>query len=119
MMDDQMYLNAMRSEIRPALGCTEPVAVALAVAKAPYTDNALFVLDYPKDLNWSLAYERHLLSLPYTSLEERSASFAAVTEKELLALAEEILRPDCLALCIKADKRRIDEETLRTMLRSV
>ena len=36
-MDDQKYLSAMRSEIRPALGCTEPVAVALAVAKARET----------------------------------------------------------------------------------
>ena len=36
-MDDQKYLSAMRSEIRPALGCTEPVAVALAVARARET----------------------------------------------------------------------------------
>ena len=36
-MNEQKYLNAMRSEIRPALGCTEPVAVALAVAKARET----------------------------------------------------------------------------------
>ena len=33
-MDHQHYLNALRSEIKPALGCTEPIAVALAVAKA-------------------------------------------------------------------------------------
>ena len=30
----EKYLNAMYSEIKPALGCTEPIAVALAVAKA-------------------------------------------------------------------------------------
>ena len=36
-MDHQHYLNALRSEIRPALGCTEPIAVALAVAKARET----------------------------------------------------------------------------------
>ena len=36
-MNDNKYLSAMRSEIRPALGCTEPVAVALAVAKARET----------------------------------------------------------------------------------
>lgn len=33
----EKYLNAMYSEIKPALGCTEPIAVALAVAKAKET----------------------------------------------------------------------------------
>ncbi|MBQ8654709.1 MAG: serine dehydratase subunit alpha family protein [Clostridia bacterium] len=36
-MDYQKYLEAMRREIKPALGCTEPIAVALAVAKARET----------------------------------------------------------------------------------
>lgn len=36
-MEHQHYLDALRREIKPALGCTEPIAVALAVAKARET----------------------------------------------------------------------------------
>ncbi|MBE5795169.1 MAG: serine dehydratase subunit alpha family protein [Clostridiales bacterium] len=36
-MNDQKYFDALRQEIKPALGCTEPIAVALAVAKAKET----------------------------------------------------------------------------------
>ena len=36
-MDQQKYLKALKMEIKPALGCTEPIAVALAVAKARET----------------------------------------------------------------------------------
>lgn len=36
-MSAQKYLTVLKSEIKPALGCTEPIAVALAVAKARET----------------------------------------------------------------------------------
>ena len=31
---EQTYINLLRSEVVPALGCTEPIAVALAVDQA-------------------------------------------------------------------------------------
>ncbi len=95
------------------------VGDALSYAKAPYTDNAAFVLDNARDFNWTLAYERHILCLPYSSIEAREAAFRAVSAEDLLALAREILRPDCLSLSIKADKRTLDEEKLRLLLRGV
>lgn len=36
-MNFQKYLDVLHTEIKPALGCTEPIAVALAVAKAKET----------------------------------------------------------------------------------
>ena len=30
----QQYLNILREELRPAMGCTEPIALAYAAAKA-------------------------------------------------------------------------------------
>ena len=92
---------------------------ALPGARAPYTENAAFILDGAKELNWSLAYERHILSLPYASPEARSDAFRAVTPEDLSALAEALFRPDCLSLCLKADKRTVDTARLREILLSV
>ena len=95
------------------------VGESLYLAKAPYTDNAAFILDSARDFNWSLAYERHLLSLPYTSIEDRKKAFQAVTPERLCALAAEIFTPDCLSLTAKADKRAVSQDTLRALLLSV
>lgn len=40
-MEPQKYLDVLKAEIKPALGCTEPIAVALAVAKAKETLGAM------------------------------------------------------------------------------
>ena len=37
----QQYLNILREELRPAMGCTEPIAMAYAAAKARQTLGAI------------------------------------------------------------------------------
>ena len=33
-MDEHNYIRILREELRPAMGCTEPIAIAYAAAKA-------------------------------------------------------------------------------------
>ena len=86
--------------------------------KAGYVDNAPMLLDDPRELNFTFAYDNHIMELGYSSLEDRIAAYKAITPARLMECARCIFTPDNLTLTVKGRKKTIDcgriqEELLR------
>ena len=81
-----------------------------------YTDNAGMLLDDPEELNWSLAYEHHIMETPFTTLEESVEGYRKVTARRLGEVAGEIFRPSNLILAVKCSKKRCSSEPMRALL---
>ena len=107
-----LLLSTLKAIKKNAAGCT-------ACVKAPYTDNAYIVLDADADLNWSRAYESKILGLPYATVSERKAAYAAVTDEDIRALAERLFTPKNLTLAVKGEKKKINADALRALLQDM
>ena len=88
--------------------------VTLDFVRAPYTDNAAFLLDDPATFNWSRAYESKILGLPYEGISDRAKAYASVSEERIVQMANEIFTPDAATLTVKG--RRVDTDALRALL---
>lgn len=76
--------------------------------KAGYVDNAPMLLDDPREMNYTMGLERHILGLGYRNIDERAAEYAAVTPEDIRRAAIEVFRSEGLLLTVKGSKRRID-----------
>ena len=87
--------------------------------KAGFVTNAYMLYDSPRDLNFTFAYDNHILSSSYSSIEERSAKYAAITPERLREVASLIFRPENLTLAIKGNKKKIDALKLEEIIKKL
>ena len=80
--------------------------------KAGYVDNAFMLYDDTRELNFTFAYDNHIMNSGYSSLEERRERYKAVTPAALMRAAGQIFSPDNLTLTVKGSKKRIDTEKI-------
>ena len=85
--------------------------------KAGYVDNAYMLYDDSRELNFTFAYDNHVLSSGYRSIEERSEMYASVTPENISDIADMLFRPSNLTLTVKGRKKRIDTERLGEIIR--
>ena len=83
---------------------------------AGYTDNAYLLYDDMRELNFTFAYDNKIMNASYASVEERRASYKAVTAERLAALASLIFRRDNLTLTMKADKKKTDRDAIEKLV---
>lgn len=100
-------LNEMKKEVGTA---------ALANAKIYYTDNACLLLDNAEELNWTMAYENHILGGGSTSLSERSARYEAVGEEDVRRMAQKTFCRRSRMIGIKGRKKKLDLDRIETIL---
>ncbi len=87
-----------------------------SLMKSGYVDNAYLLYDDIRELNFTFAYDDHIMELGYRSLASRRASYAAVTSDDIMRAAGEIFKPENLTLAIKGDKRKINTEEIEKMI---
>ncbi len=90
-----------------------------AIPTALYVDGADVLLDDAADLNFTMAYDAHIMGAPYRSLEDRKAAYAAVTPTQLMEAACAIFTFARCTLTLKGDKKTVDTERLRNSLRAL
>lgn len=84
--------------------------------RASYVDNAGMLYDDSRDLNFTMAYDNHVMKLGYSSLEARTAAYASVTPEEVRRAACEIFTPENLTLTIKCNTKKINTAEIENII---
>ena len=95
---------------------TQRVIDADRCMRAVYVDNAYMLLDDPRELCFTFAYENHVLGLGYGGIEDRRRAYESITPERLREVACEVFRPENLTVTLKGHKKRIDINKLETII---
>ena len=84
--------------------------------RACYVDNADMLLDDPRELCFTFAYDNHILDLGYSGIEDRKRAYASVTPERIREVAKEVFRPENLTVTLKANKKKINFSELENII---
>ncbi len=97
-------------------GMGEKLLPERKIMKAGYVDNAYMLLDEPRELNFTFAYDNHIMSQGYSSIEDRRLAYASVTPEAIRQAAKKLFRPENLTFTMKGNKKKIDTGRIRDIL---
>ena len=83
---------------------------------ATYVDNAPILLDSPRELNFTFAYDNHIMDMGYSDVAARTRAYAAVTPERIRELCGVIFTPDNLTFTMKGNKKRVDTARISEIL---
>ena len=87
--------------------------------KAGYVTNSRLLYDNSRELNFTFAYDNHIMSSGYASVEERAEKYSSVTPQRIREVAGEIFRPENLTLTIKGNKKKIDIDKIEKIIENL
>ena len=85
--------------------------------KAGYVDNAYMLYDDSRELNFTFAYDNHIMGEKYLSVDERKNRYENITAKRISEVATEIFRLENLTLTMKGKVKKTDKERINKILR--
>ena len=90
-----------------------------SMMKAGYVTNAGLLYDEARELNFTMAYDNHIMSAGYSSVEERAEKYKAVTPERIREVAEVVFRPENLTLALKGNKKKTDLSRLEEIIKKL
>ncbi|MBR2466959.1 MAG: insulinase family protein [Clostridia bacterium] len=99
-------LRKMKTELLPDERCM----------RSAYVDNAYMLLDDARELNFTFAYDNHVMNAGYADISERVKAYAGVTPERIRELCREIFKSANLTFTMKGSARRTDRERILALL---
>lgn len=99
-------LGRLKTEILPRERCMY----------STYVDNAPMLLDSPREMNFTMAYDNHIMDMGYPDLDARTRAYAAVTPERIRDLFATILTRDNLTFTMKGKKKTVDTDRIEAIL---
>ena len=87
-----------------------------SLMKCGYVDNAYMLYDDSRELNFTFAYDNHVMGLGYASLDDRKRAYDSVTGEDIKRAANEIFKRSNLTFTMKGDKKKIDTANIEKIL---
>lgn len=87
-----------------------------SIVRAGYVDNAMMLFDDPRELNFTFAYDNHIMRCGYGSIEDRRAAYADVSPERIREACRALFCPENLTLALKGSRKRIDAAAIRKIL---
>jgi predicted Zn-dependent peptidase len=84
--------------------------------KAAYVDNGALLYDDARELNFTMAYDAHVMGEPYSSLDDRRAAYGAVTPDMILVACRELFVSRGLTLTVMGNKKKINVKRIGELL---
>ncbi len=81
--------------------------------KAGYVDNAYMLYDDARELNFTFAYDNHIMREGYADIGERKMRYENTNTKRLSDMAREIFIPSNLTVTMKGNKKRINMKEIQ------
>ena len=114
------YYELREAHLYDAVSCTVDILKELKdrllaedeCMKSSYVTNAEMLADDVRELNFTFAYDSHIMGLGYSDIAERAEAYRKITPERLCEVAREIFCPENLTLTVKGNKRRLDRECL-------
>lgn len=91
----------------------------LDYVKAVYIDNSELILDHASNLNWTQAYEAHILGRTCPDLEGRRKEFSQVTPGDITRLVREVFTLSNLTVTLKSKKTKKLERQMSEILQKL
>lgn len=87
--------------------------------KAPYVDNAFLLYDDAREMNFTFAYDAHILDLPYRGLDDRMEAYRSITGDRMREVARAVFTLSNLSLTVKGSKKKLDPSALSALLKTI
>ncbi len=84
--------------------------------RAGYVDNAYMLYDDTRELNFTFAYDNHILGLGYSGIEQRRSRYAEVSAERLREVARTVFNRSGLTVTLKGKKKSVDLDRLSEII---